>query len=425
MPENKDQQTTKAAAEKRDTELKVAVCDAVDAAIDNRLGDLTEIKQHAENLISVRGDVDRVVNDVRDLKKQGLERAFDGNGRYRGMWGSEEQARRAGMFLMASLGFGFAREACKADGIELRAMAEDTGAGGGFLVPEDFVASIIRNVEEYGVLWRNAMIVPMSRDNQTWPKRSGGLTVYYPGEGILPTASDLKIDQVRLQARKYMTLTYLSSELDEDAAIAVAELLGDEIALAFALAVDTNGFNGNGTSTYARTNGLLNAVGSAGVATGASGQTTYAAVGYNIFAQAVGKLPTWAAMNARWYMNFSVLWAQLGRTNSSTGELLLKEVVLGGQRIPAFLGMPVEITQVLPATSAGSQTGTKFAVVGDLRRSVMIGNRRQLDVGKSDQYKFGEDQITVRSRARLDVQVAEPGDASKVGGYTVVKTAAS
>jgi len=300
-------------------------------------------------------------------------------------------------------------------------MTEGTGASGGFAVPPEFSAQLIRNVEQYGVLERNAMRVPMARDTMIWPKRTGGLTVYYPDEGTAPTASDVSLGQVQLIARKWMTLTYVSSELDEDAVISIAELIAFEFSQAIAYAQDNNGFNGTGTSTYGRIDGLLNKVGSAGLKTAAATEDLANEVSYETFASAIGCLPGWAAPGARWFMNFSVLWAQLGRTYSTTGELLVKEVMFEGVRRYTFLGLPVEITQALPGLASVSAS-TKFAVVGDLQRGVMLGRRGGVDLATSDQYKFAEDQIAFRGRLRQDIQVHEPGDSSNAGAYAVVKS---
>jgi HK97 family phage major capsid protein len=117
---------------------------------------------------------------------------------------------------------GFARAAafCKENGIVLsRAMSEGVNESGGFLVPEEFGNDLIDLREIYGVFRRNAKMVPMSSDTRSDPRRTGGLTAYFEGEGDALTASDKAWDRVELTAKKLTVLARYSNELNEDAVI--------------------------------------------------------------------------------------------------------------------------------------------------------------------------------------------------------------
>ena len=105
-------------------------------------------------------------------------------------------------------------------------------------------------IEKYGVFRQNALEYPMGSDSALAPKLTSGLTVYCPGAGVAPTKSDLAFAGVGLNAKKWMTLTALDSELDEDSAIAIGELIGFMVGYAFAKKEDEVGFLGDGTSTY-------------------------------------------------------------------------------------------------------------------------------------------------------------------------------
>jgi HK97 family phage major capsid protein len=73
-------------------------------------------------------------------------------------------------------------------------------------------------------------------------------------------------------------LTLMSSELDEDAAVSIGDILVGEMAYAFANSEDTAGFSGDGTSTYHGVVGLRtifnNGVGSLAGAVDAATATT-------------------------------------------------------------------------------------------------------------------------------------------------------
>ena len=73
---------------------------------------------------------------------------------------------------------------------------------GGFLVPHEFEATLIRLVNDYGVIRRVARPEPMSRDTKGYPRRTGGLTAYPIGVSQAPTESAMTVDQIQLVAKK-------------------------------------------------------------------------------------------------------------------------------------------------------------------------------------------------------------------------------
>ncbi|HUS48487.1 MAG TPA: phage major capsid protein, partial [Phycisphaerae bacterium] len=234
--------------------------DLVRGATENSEKAITELRGVCEGfderLVATeqyRKDIDVLAQDLRKFSKQILDRTFAaGRSNYRGNFNSAEEARIFGLAVMGyCCGMGWARQKLADEDVEItKAMGEGTEGGGGFAVPEGALGSLIRLIEVYGAFRRNVLVVPMSRDHQPWPKRAAGLTVYCPGEGAGITASDVTLGLVAMTAKKWCTLTAISSELEEDAAIAIAELVFDEIALAFGIKEDSCGFVGDGTSTY-------------------------------------------------------------------------------------------------------------------------------------------------------------------------------
>lgn len=391
------------------------------------------VEGHDERLQATeqyRKDIDALATDLRKFTKQVLARTFDGRrSNYRGNFTDAEEARQFGLAILGyCCGMKSAREKLAEEGVEIRAMGEGTDVGGGFLAPEGPLGSIIRLVELYGVFRRNVLVVPMSRDRQPWPVRRGGLTVYCPGEGKAITASDVTIGQVALTAKKWCTLTAISSELEEDAAIAVAELIADEIALAFAQQEDAGGFVGNGSSTYFGVMGVLNHGDTVNQA-GASTDTTFAkCTAWKYLAGAIGLVPTWAMLRARYFFHRSVFWTNVvGQVNAS-GLPIVKFVTAGGEgrgaplqlggATPILIGFPVELVDSLPATSDDA-VSTAYWAFGSLWRSWMLGQRRGVEVAQSREVYFASDQIGIRGAERIDIA---PADA---GGMCKTTTAAS
>ena len=151
------------------------------------------------------------------------------------------------------------------------------------------------------------MIMPMSRDQLTFIKRTGGLTVYLVGENTAGTDSEPTWANIDLNAKEWGTLTYIPRTLEEDAAVEVGELVAFEIAQAFAEKMDDIGFNGDGTSTYFGIRGLRSALGDINGVDDGGGLVLGAGNAYSEltdanFLKCMGILPTYAETDPSWYV---------------------------------------------------------------------------------------------------------------------------
>lgn len=308
-----------------------------------------------------------------------------------------------------------ARQYCADWGLQTKAQSEGINTAGGYLVPPDFANDIIDLRELFGVFRRNTRVIPMARETKSIPRRVTGLTVFYPGEGVGITESQKAWDMVSMTARKYACLTVYSSELFEDAIISIGDDLAGEIGYAFALAEDTNGFNGDGTSAFAGTTGVrqrlfdvYGASGGVGLVVGAG--NAYSELILGDFNKVVGALPEYADGRARWFCS-RFFWATvMQRLALAAGGVTAEEVE--GRRMRTFLGYPVEVSQVFPKMEANSQIPLVF---GDLARSSKLGDRRELTIAFSDQYKFAEDQLAIKGTQRIDINVHDVGDSVNAG----------
>lgn len=318
-----------------------------------------------------------------------------------------------------------AKQYCKDWGLETKAQSESVNTAGGYLVPHEFSNDIIDLREEYGVFRRNTKVVPMARETKSIPRRVSGLTVYYPGEGVAITESQKGWDQVSLTARKYAALALYSSELFEDAIISIGDDLADEIAYAFALAEDTNGFNGTGTSAFAGTVGVRQRLLDVYTVTGGVGLklaagNLWSEILLTDFEAVLGALPIYARRRAKWFCSSTFFHTVMHKLQLAAGGVTSMEIANGGQY--RFLGLPVEESQVFPMTEANSQIP---AVLGDLALASKLGDRRELTIAISDQYKFAEDQLAIRGTQRIDINVHDVGDATNAGPVVGLITAAS
>jgi len=286
----------------------------------------------------------------------------------------------------------------------IKSMSASDFAAGGALCPDAFLADIVRNVEAYGTFAVNARRIPMPAPTITMPKSLTELTVYYPEENANITESNPTFGDLSLTARLYATLSKWSNTLTEDCAIEFGAFMAELIAYAHAKAVDTNGYLGDGTSTYARVIGILNATGivshilgnATSVAATNTTKTTFGSVAYADLVSMQALLPTAARAGAKWYMHRYVS-GILRSLVDSNGKPIFAQDYVNGQRVTSLLGDPIVESDVLPSTTAVT---TKFMLYGNMQKAMGYGERRSLTIASSQEAGFAADQTWIRSTAR-------------------------
>lgn len=355
-------------------------------------------------------------------RRSGTLKAFKGHD-------ADVKAYNSGLWLLATV-FGNARAAtrCMERGIRIdswaggpqAAMGTDNNTNGGFLVVDEMADAMIDLREQYGVFRREARQWRMTSDTLQIPRRAGGVTIGAIGEnpssGI--SESNPTLDMVTLVAKKAGGLTRLSSEINEDAAIDVADWVTSEFAYALALFEDQCGFIGDGTSTYLGIRGLGNLLTEAG---GLAGAVMVATATHNLFSEidatdlagVMGKLPEYARMNAKWYCSSVAAELVFGRLMAAAGGNTVQ--TLQGGRGASYMGYPIVISQVLPAGPSTDYNGLPMLYFGDLKKSSALGDRRQLRVFQSEHRYMDTDQIGIRCTERFDIVNHDVGTASAAG----------
>jgi HK97 family phage major capsid protein len=332
---------------------------------------------------------------------------------------NERTALSAGMWFLAISGIGKAAEWCRDNGIVLtRASNEGVNTAGGFLVPVDFMRTIIALREQRGAFRAAANVVPMESDVSVMPRRTSGLTAYFTSESAQIAESQGAWDSVSMSAKKLATYTRMSSEISEDAAIEWGEWFAIEAAYAFASKEDDCGFNGDATSAYGGMVGvcpkLLDGSHNAGKVTAASGHDTFAEIDHSDLTNLMAKLPAYALPSARWFVSQLGFALSLCRLASSFGGITVLPV--NGRPMPHIGGFPVQITQALPQV-ATDLSGSVMLLFGDLSLAAMLGERRTVTISKSElgPSTFDTDQVAWRCTERVDINVHDLGDNTTAG----------
>jgi HK97 family phage major capsid protein len=334
-----------------------------------------------------------------------LHRKIDG-------FSSEYDAYCSGQFVLASL---FKNEKaqrfCREHGVQ-NAMSTGDNTLGGFIVPEPMEAAIIELREMYGIARANCLQWAMSDGVQVLPKLGSEVATYYVGENSTITPSDMGITQIRLDAKKLAAMTVVSSELNEDSVIGVAELIARSIAYQFAVAEDSALFLGDGSSTYGGIVGLGSALAAGSVVT-ATSNTTFSALTFGNFESVIGQCKMWAGIQPKWYISNAGWASSMQRLMNAAGGVTMAELSSGAP--PSFLGYPVVVSQVLNSALTGT-TGQRACYFGDLRKGVYMGTRRGISVQLDSSRYFELDQVAIRATQRYDINVHDRGTASASGG---------
>jgi HK97 family phage major capsid protein len=330
------------------------------------------------------------------------------------------------MFLLAQFaGHERAMQYCDTHGIQYtRVMSgRDNSKGGVFVIPE-IESAIIDLRIEYGVIRRNANVVQMNSDTKWVPRRVSGLTAYPVGPGQSGTYSDMTYDQVELVARKWMVLTKIEDELEEDSVISFADKFADEAAYAFTYAEDRVGFLGTGAGTDHGIIGIIPKITAATASIVTAAGNTFAEITEANLLSMIGLLPQFARRAGRnkWYGS-NVVWANvLARLAFAKGGVTYTE--MSGQMVPTFMGYPFENVEVMPVTDVNSQISLLF---GNMSQAVTFGDRRGVTIKMADENDkdFEKDLTTMKATERFDLNAHDVGSTTAAGPLVALQMAGS
>lgn len=338
---------------------------------------------------------------------------------------AEKEAYLSGLFYQAAFtGNEAAKNKLDSYGIQMAQTTYDNTAGG-FLVPDILETNLIRLVEQYGVARQECRVMPMGVGGTfSVPRRAGGYTAYFVGENAAGTESDLSFDQIQLEAKKMMVLSRWSSELPEDAAVQLGDLITQEIAYAFANKEDDCLFNGDGTSAYGGIVGAANALNAGSIIDTAAGVDTFAEITIATFEDAIGQCPKFPGIMPKWYVHQSC-WANVMQRLAMAAGGNTVENFQGGVGM-SFLGYPVVISQILQSGSPSDDiSGEIFCYFGDLNMAATFGDKRGVTVATDSSVYFTSDAIALKATERFDINVHERGTASAAGPLIALRANAS
>ena len=268
-------------------------------------------------------------------------------------------------------------------------LSEGTAASGGFLVPDEFRAEILRIAPTYGVLRKEARMIPMSTDVLNIP--AAGTTdqsAIWTNEAGQILQTNPTFRQVTLTINKLAALPKVTNELLGDASIDIIQYLAELIAEAFAGEEDNQAFNGSGSPFV----GCLQATGVPSKAQ--AGGTGWSALSYPDLVKATGELYNAALPNAKFYFHRTVI-AHIRALITTAGAPIF------GATANLIAGYPLVSVEKLPATSNITSASTTYAIFGDLRKGMIMGERGAMQMKISDQATVDSDNLFEKDMSAL------------------------
>jgi HK97 family phage major capsid protein len=170
----------------------------------------------------------------------------------------------AGLIKMLVVGGGSrsdAREAAKSIYGEqhpvTKALAVSTGAGGGFIVPPDYVAELIELLRAKTVVRKaGPRVLPMPRGTMTMPRQNQAATAGYGAELASIPTSQQSVDQIVATYKKLTALVPVSNDLLRYSDPAIDAIVRDDLVQVFARREDLAFIRGDGTQDSPK--GFLN-----------------------------------------------------------------------------------------------------------------------------------------------------------------------
>jgi len=286
---------------------------------------------------------------------------------------------------------------------------------GGFLVPEDYRAEIIKRLMGNTVVRGRARVVTTTRDAIEWPKLEGGNTLYPSAvrvKWVDETPASASVAEtnptwglIRIPIHTVMARTNLSRNLLEDSAFNLLDVMSGMFADAMAIDEDAKFLTGQGAGTP---QGVLGALGNGaqaapitGVAATNSGNAT------DITADALTQLVYSVASqyrNAAAFVMNRTTQRDIRLLKDGESRYMWQPGLIAGQPA-ALLGYPVLESESMDSIAANAHP----IIYGDWGNGYIIADRVGMSVERvSDTTTTGQNQIALFARRRLGGQCVAP-----------------
>ncbi|WP_299692732.1 phage major capsid protein [uncultured Tateyamaria sp.] len=281
---------------------------------------------------------------------------------------------------------------------EIKALNSGTDAQGGFLVPEDFRAELIRDLTEVSPMRQVARVTTTGRDELVLPKRLTKLAGGWTAELADRTESEPTYGQIKIPVHEIGVFTAISNMNLEDSAFDMQAELTADFAESFG-EIESNAFIvGDGVG---KPKGILDSADIPTVNTAAAGVID----GDDLIGLFYSLKASYRNSGA-WMMNSQTL-AAVRKLKTAGGDYIWRESLADGQ--PAtILGRPVYEAPDMPDPIANA----KAVAFGDFSRAYRIVTRLDISVLRDPYSLATKSMVRFHARARVGGDVVQ-GEAAR------------
>jgi HK97 family phage major capsid protein len=309
----------------------------------------------------------------------------------------------------------------KTAGAWLRKAANESLNGAGAAIVPNETAAFIESYRDRAVFRSNASVYNTASDSLTIPRRTGGVSVNFVGEGAVIPSSQPSFDGIGLTAQKIAAFGTFSTELEEDAAADITAFFLQDAGSAMGLKEDDCAFNGDGTSTYGGIYGIIPALNdsnhTAGRIAAGSGHKSFNLLDATDLSNLLGLLPDKFWPNAKLYLSGYGASQYLARLSASSGAFQVSGA--GPNRTMTYLGIPVITTPKM--VGSGDQSGKIMVLFGDLSSAAALGSARPMTFAVSTHRFLEFDSLAWRMTERFSSVIHNLGDNSAPGAVVALQ----
>lgn len=311
------------------------------------------------------------------------------------------------------------------------ALIEEQDNRGGYLVPKEVAAAIVRIAASVGVAMSQAQKWPLNTDELDIPAYTGSfLEGEYLGVDAAGSVTGLTFQQARLIAKKWQLAFVVGNDLLSDSPVQLADwllALGGE---GLANMIDKQAFTGTGAPFVGITGNT-----DVTVHTMPTGKDTFAEFDLDEASDVIGAVEESVLDGAAFYLHRTV-WAKVRIKKDTAGNyvlpnagapsmpLLQNNPTGGGIRpVGEILGFPVYSIRHLPANSA-TAVSTIFGVFGNLK-ALAYGDKGEMRVAQHSSGSFGGKEIALADQTGLVYKHRHGLVLTLPAAFVNIKTAAS
>lgn len=380
-------------------ELSEKMQRAFEALKKSSADELKEVKEYGAAFGQTKEKIDKIQNDLDRFEKEFQKRLDEIDARTKrpeptGKAEPKEELERKALQLYLRKGI----EALGPDDRKVLRATDDTT--GGFLAPSQFLAEIIKGVQEFSPVRAFARVIPTSNREIKIPVRTGVFAATWVAEaGTRTETTGLTYGLEVIPNHELYALSDISNELLEDAAFNMEEQLALEFSEQFGVAEGTAFISGSGSG---QPEGIINGAGLKNVNTTGTGAPKK--IASDDVVDAFFAVAESYQRNGSWLLHRGTIQA-IRKLKESTTNAYIWQSGLADGTPSTIMSRPYREAKDLVSDGVAGAVGDVIGLFGDFRRGYVISDRVAISILRDNLTQAASGNVRFYARKRLGGQV--------------------